>query len=143
MYSFAVHNLDLSWCMEPDKGLIKPDVVYQLVADPFLCSKRLGYGSEVYEKLDLQKKVQDIYSLFHKCNNWHVVDSTAADYLEKIIPVKEGDIDRREQENANIVSDQINQISEKILEHFLKIYTSIHNSEDEAPLEKLGEEHPW
>jgi dTMP kinase len=56
----------MEWCMQPDKGLIKPDLVLYLDIDHDNVKSRSGFGEERYEKLEFQKKVGDMYSKFKK-----------------------------------------------------------------------------
>lgn len=46
-------GIDYDWCLSPEKGLPKPDLVIYLKANN-ICDleKREGYGDEVYEKVE-------------------------------------------------------------------------------------------
>lgn len=46
-YSCA-KGLDYEWCKAPDQGLIEPDLVIYLRADPEVLQKRKDYGEERY-----------------------------------------------------------------------------------------------
>ena len=46
-YSCA-KGLDYEWCKAPDRGLIEPDLVIYLRADPEVLQKRKDYGDERY-----------------------------------------------------------------------------------------------
>lgn len=47
--------------MGPEKGLIEPDLIVYLHADPEELAKRKGYGGEVYERVEFQRKVYESY----------------------------------------------------------------------------------
>lgn len=59
-YSCA-KGMDYEWCISPDRGLIRPDLIIFLDADPDVLSSRPGYGEEKYERADFQKKVQSAF----------------------------------------------------------------------------------
>jgi len=61
-YSTA-KGLDYKWCVTPDQGLIKPDLVIYLSADPEILSKRANYGEERFERLEFQSKVKKAFDL--------------------------------------------------------------------------------
>lgn len=81
-------DLNLEWCMAPDKGLPAPDVVIFLDLDQDDAEKRGGYGGERYEKRDLQKRVRarfsELESIDRKASSsagkvripWHIVDAS-------------------------------------------------------------------
>lgn len=53
--------MDYEWCISPDRGLIKPDLVIFLDADPDVLRNRPGFGEEKYERVDFQKKVKSAF----------------------------------------------------------------------------------
>lgn len=57
-YSYA-KGLNLDWCIECDRGLRKPDLILFLKGDPKKLAERSGYGSERFERLDFQTKVNE------------------------------------------------------------------------------------
>ncbi|CZS89476.1 hypothetical protein WAI453_002689 [Rhynchosporium graminicola] len=63
VYSAAKNNpaLPLSWAITPDVGLPKPDVVIFLALNPEEAEKRGGYGVEKYEKLEMQRRVRELF----------------------------------------------------------------------------------
>lgn len=63
--------MDLSWCKQPDVGLIKPDLVVFLDIDPNVAETRGEYGSERYENLEMQRRVRANYSKL-KDETWKV-----------------------------------------------------------------------
>lgn len=61
-YSLAkdVNGMDFDWCLQPDKGLIKPDLLFFLSNGDWAdTSSREGFGKERYESLAFQDKVKD------------------------------------------------------------------------------------
>ena len=63
--------MSLDWCKAPEKGLIKPDLIIYLTADPELISKRPGFGDEIYEKKSFQIEVASMYEQL-KEEDWKV-----------------------------------------------------------------------
>lgn len=59
-YSMA-KGLNMITCKASDSGLIAPDILIYLDADPEVASKRKDYGKEIYEKIDFQKKVSECF----------------------------------------------------------------------------------
>ncbi|EAR88817.1 thymidylate kinase (macronuclear) [Tetrahymena thermophila SB210] len=80
-YSGAVYTsakgYDIEWCKNPDKGLIKPDIVLYLHAPKEVISKRSGFGGEVYEKEEFQQKVREAFdNLLQKEDNVVFIDAS-------------------------------------------------------------------
>jgi dTMP kinase len=46
-YSVA-KGLDQNWCCQPEQGLIEPDLIVYLCAEPEELAKREGFGEERY-----------------------------------------------------------------------------------------------
>ena len=63
VYSAAkeVSNMDLAWCRQPEVGLPRPDVCLFLDLSAEDAAKRGGFGTERYEKQDLQDRVRELY----------------------------------------------------------------------------------
>lgn len=65
-YSAAkeVPNMDLKWCLQPDTGLLKPDLTIFLTNDSYNDNK--GFGEEIYETTTFQnnvkRKFEEIFS---------------------------------------------------------------------------------
>lgn len=55
-YSCA-KGMSYEWCTASDRGLLEPDVVIYLQADPEVLKNRSNYGEEKYERVEFQKKV--------------------------------------------------------------------------------------
>ena len=47
-YSSA-KGLDLDWCLNCDKGLPKPDIIFYIELNDDKKNKRNGFGDEIYE----------------------------------------------------------------------------------------------
>jgi dTMP kinase len=53
--------MNYEWCIAPDRGLIEPDLIIYLQADPEVLKSRSNYGEEKYERLEFQKKVSQVF----------------------------------------------------------------------------------
>lgn len=77
---FCLLNIGLnpSWCQSAEQGLIQPDLVFHLDADPTLLSKRKGFGEGENETLDLQLKVMAAFNTFTTSEHgyWIKIDAT-------------------------------------------------------------------
>ena len=63
VYSAAkeVEGMDLGWCRQPEVGLPRPDLCLFLDISAEEAAKRGGFGTERYEKEDLQYRVRELY----------------------------------------------------------------------------------
>ena len=63
VYSAAKQNpsLTLSWARAPERGLPRPDLVLFLDVDEETARTRGGWGGEVYEKAEMQKRVRELF----------------------------------------------------------------------------------
>jgi dTMP kinase len=73
-YSVA-KGMDPAWCKNPDVGLVAPDLVVFLDAQPEQVSGRSEFGEERYEKVAFQCKVYEAYNGLRE-QDWKVVDAT-------------------------------------------------------------------
>ncbi|GMM30333.1 bifunctional thymidylate/uridylate kinase [Martiniozyma asiatica (nom. inval.)] len=90
----AAKGLDSEWCLNPDKGLPKPDItIFLKFKNEMVISNREGFGEERYEKVEFQKKVksqfeklesQQINSVNGKWINIFVDDKSIEDVREDI-----------------------------------------------------------
>ncbi|AMD21587.1 HFL269Cp [Eremothecium sinecaudum] len=81
-YSSAkgVRGMDLQWCIQPEKGLIKPDLTLFFTTDT--AAERQGFGDERYEVEEFQKKVKvkfnDVFKMFenpdYRVNHIKILD---------------------------------------------------------------------
>jgi dTMP kinase len=64
VYSAAkqIPTMDLAWCRQPEVGLPRPDVCLFLDISSEDAAKRGGFGTERYEKQELQARVRNLYA---------------------------------------------------------------------------------
>lgn len=67
-------GLNLDWCMQPEKGLPKPDAVVFLNLPPSSAALRTSFGSERYENVKFQNKVIENFNKLQN-SNWMVFDA--------------------------------------------------------------------
>jgi len=80
---FAIlDGVEPSWSQTLNAHLPTPDVTIYLRADPEYLTKRPGYGEEVYERLELQRRAHAMYEEMAVLENWVVVDVTDKTSLE-------------------------------------------------------------
>ncbi|GAW83877.1 thymidylate kinase [Plasmodium gonderi] len=75
-YSAGALKLSKTWCMNPDQGLIKPDIVFYLNVPPNYAKNRSEYGEEIYEKIEVQKRIYETYKNFYQEHYWINLDGT-------------------------------------------------------------------
>ncbi|KAI2603678.1 thymidylate kinase-domain-containing protein [Hypoxylon sp. NC1633] len=63
VYSAAknIKSLSLSWAKAPEVGLPRPDMVLFLDLEEQVARERGGWGGEVYEKGEMQRRVRDLF----------------------------------------------------------------------------------
>ena len=63
VYSAAKQNpsLSLAWARAPEVGLPRPDLVLFLDLDEIQAKARGGWGGEVYEKGEMQRRVRELF----------------------------------------------------------------------------------
>ena len=63
MYSAAKQNpaLSLCWARAPERGLPRPDAVLFLDLDEAEARARGGWGGEVYERAEMQRRVRELF----------------------------------------------------------------------------------
>ncbi|KAL6704417.1 Thymidylate kinase [Coniothyrium glycines] len=63
VYSAAKQNpsMSLEWCRQPDVGLPRPDLCIFLDISTDDAAKRGGYGTEKYEKKEMQDRVRQLF----------------------------------------------------------------------------------
>ena len=64
VYSAAKRNpdMDLSWCRQPEVGLPRPDLCLFLDISSEYAAQRGGFGTERYEKRELQDRVRELFA---------------------------------------------------------------------------------
>jgi dTMP kinase len=82
VYSAAKQNptMDLAWCRSPETGLPRPDLCLFLDIAAEEAAKRGGFGTERYEKQELQDRVRELFAEMR----------THADEAEDIVVVDAG-----------------------------------------------------
>lgn len=70
-YSSAKSEIDFDWCLKPEIGLPKPDLVFFLNLPINVMQTRSGFGEEIYEDNMYQKAVYENY-LKLKDDTWLV-----------------------------------------------------------------------
>jgi dTMP kinase len=84
----AAKGLDFDWCLNPDKGLPKPDVtVFLKFKDDGEHTSREGFGDERYEVAEFQAKVRKMFEKFQGNEEWNVlyVDGMKIEEVEEKI----------------------------------------------------------
>lgn len=65
--------MDLQWCEEPEKGLLKPDLVFLLKLNQTDLEKRPDFGTERYENATTQEKVAAAFMRMSEQPHWEVI----------------------------------------------------------------------
>ena len=65
--------MDLEWCRTADRGLPKPDIVFYIALEETVTEKREGFGGEIFEKIEFQRKVRANYELL-KERDWVIIN---------------------------------------------------------------------
>lgn len=76
-YSSA-KGLSYDWCMAPERGLIRPDLVFYLRNETIeTLLNRLNFGTERYENRELQTKVAKIFDHIYQQERsyWHLLNA--------------------------------------------------------------------
>lgn len=57
------YNMNIEWCLQPDKGLLKPDyVIFMYNSNINELQERDNYGAERYENVEFQRKVYEAFN---------------------------------------------------------------------------------
>ncbi|KAK9519865.1 hypothetical protein VZT92_022568 [Zoarces viviparus] len=77
-FTSAKPGFCLDWCMKPDVGLPKPDLVMFLQLSPAEAALRGQFGEERYETSVFQRAVQQKFDQLRKdpAVNWQVIDAS-------------------------------------------------------------------
>ncbi|EUC32437.1 hypothetical protein COCCADRAFT_37610 [Bipolaris zeicola 26-R-13] len=87
VYSAAKQNpnMSLEWCRKPDVGLPRPDLCLFLDISADDAAKRGGFGTEKYEKKDMQDRVRELFeTLMQKKEGEDFVRIDAGASLEEV-----------------------------------------------------------
>jgi dTMP kinase len=70
----AAQGLDVQWCWQPERGLPAPDLVIFLELSAEAAKQRGGYGDEIYEKVEFQRKVAVAFGEM-RTPAWKIIDA--------------------------------------------------------------------
>lgn len=68
-------GLDFQWCKQTENGLLKPDIIIYLTGQTKNMALRNGYGSEIYEKIEIQNKVKKCYEKMIEIPLWNEINA--------------------------------------------------------------------
>ncbi|KAF1935843.1 thymidylate kinase [Clathrospora elynae] len=97
VYSAAKHNpsMSLEWCRNPEVGLPRPDLCIFLDISAEDAAKRGGYGTEKYEKKEMQDRVRELFeTLVQKKEGEDFVKIDAGASLEDVAAKVREQVDR-------------------------------------------------
>ncbi|KAH7396334.1 thymidylate kinase-domain-containing protein [Pyrenochaeta sp. MPI-SDFR-AT-0127] len=96
VYSAAKQNpsLSLEWCRKPDVGLPRPDLCLFLDISAEDAAKRGGYGTEKYEKKEMQDRVRELFETLMKKEGEDFVRIDAGRGLEDVQRQIKDEVDR-------------------------------------------------
>lgn len=92
-YSFSgvafsvAKGLDMNWCKASEIGLLKPDLVLLLKLDVSIASMRGGYGDEIYEIPEFQRRVMEVFRQLKDDNYWKeiVVNGSISEIYDELL----------------------------------------------------------
>ena len=107
-YLFFPQGLDLQWCKNPDRGLVRPDLTFFLDLPTAEAERRGGFGEERYEKRELQEKVREIF-LQLKSKEWVLIDAqkSVETMHEEILKEAEQKIQDGEQAEDDVLLEDL------------------------------------
>ncbi|MEN2499763.1 MAG: hypothetical protein MHMPM18_003952 [Marteilia pararefringens] len=76
--------MNFNWCLEPEIGLPKPDIVIYLERSLEAAKNSEAYGEEIYEKVEFQRKVGESFKKLIDPEYWEVLN---CDEFQKITDV--------------------------------------------------------
>ncbi len=103
VYSAAKRNpsMDLAWCRNPEVGLPRPDICIFLDISSEAQAKRGGFGTERYEKRELQDRVRELYKEMMQHE----------DESEDIVTVDaEGSVEEVERKISDVLSKKVREV---------------------------------
>ena len=74
-YSIAKGE-SVEWCLYPDQGLPRPDIVFQLDTDLDKIKIRDKFGEERHDNVEFLIKVKQAYCNFHNYSYWNILDAS-------------------------------------------------------------------
>ena len=120
VYSAAKENptLSLEWARKPEVGLPRPDMVLFLDLEESQAKERGGWGGEVYEKAEIQKRVRD---LFWGLSLGRVGEAVAGQDKDATLADAVEDRDFRQEEEDLVIIDASPSIEEVAQEIWTKV----------------------
>lgn len=90
-------GMDKNWCKNPDRGLLRPDLLMFLNVSPEVAESRPGFGEERYEVSEFQRKVTGSFRELQRedPSSWTIIDAEKTfkevqdEILEIALPVVE------------------------------------------------------
>ncbi|KAI0834682.1 thymidylate kinase-domain-containing protein [Hypoxylon sp. FL0890] len=148
VYSAAknIKSLSLSWAKAPEVGLPRPDMVLFLDLEEEVARERGGWGGEVYEKGEMQRRVRDLFWGLSMGDLGSAVGSSSSSKIPRRNDVErlgngtnragdgstseEGEF-RQEEEDIQIVDADLDveSLSEKVWEHVLPRLEAVERGE--------------
>ncbi|KAI0123434.1 putative thymidylate kinase [Xylariales sp. AK1849] len=141
VYSAAkeIPSLPLSWAKAPEVGLPRPDLVLFLDLEEQVARERGGWGGEVYEKGEMQRRVRELFwglsmgDLGSAAGKGKGVNGRDRDGGLNGMAVPEGEKGefRQEEEDLQIVDADlgVEELSEKVWEHVLPRLEAVERGE--------------
>lgn len=87
--------MTLEWCRRPDVGLPRPDLCLFLDISAEDAARRGGYGTEKYEKKEMQDRVRQLFvALIQKKEGDDFIRIDAGSSLEDVQKRVRGEVDR-------------------------------------------------
>jgi dTMP kinase len=97
VYSAAKQDpsMTLEWCRKPDVGLPRPDLCIFLDISAEDAAKRGGYGTEKYEKKEMQDRVRELFeTLMQRKEGEEFVRINAGSTLQEVESRVKEEVDR-------------------------------------------------
>lgn len=152
VYSAAKQNpsLPLSWAKAPEVGLPRPDLVLFLDLEESVARQRGGWGGEVYEKGEMQRRVRELFwglsmgdvsgaagsSKGKRAENGGEAGADSTEGGKGLKPAGEKGDFRQEEEDLQIVDADmgVEELSEKVWEHVLPRIEQVERGEVEKKI---------
>ncbi|XP_019871002.1 uncharacterized protein LOC109599438 isoform X2 [Aethina tumida] len=77
IFSSIKKNMSFDWCKMPESGLPEPDLTFLLMVDDETLAQRPGFGNEIYEKTEIQRKVKHLFKKVYNFEpTWEIIDAS-------------------------------------------------------------------
>ena len=84
-YSAAKAGMDLEWCKQADRGLLKADAVLYITLPDEIARLRPGFGDEIYEQSEFQTRVKKCYEMLRDETWISIAGDIPIEQLDQII----------------------------------------------------------